>query len=510
MPAVHATPTSADDTATERPTITPRQIVQAEANLLRFPFFALHTKGLKNRRAIEVLGTRKDDEGTRHDFSLRVSRNTDYCYPGPLSRKLHFALLGMLFQQGSHPFENPITWDWRDLNRRTGDQWCGGRTIENYKDAIARTHGVVITTNYALMHKGESGKQPLPRRTKGYHLYERYEFVSELADDGGVADGNRLWLADWYLANLNAFYSGPLKYDLWMELNNESAIASRLYEYLLYHSRLPKLQINYRSLASFLPVAPMLYLAQARRQLDPPLQLLQLHDVVNGFEWGTARDGQIQLIIHPGPSLRRDHGKTAAPSGVVPLDEFDSLRVVEVADNQTPEADLVRRYHALRFGNDNHRPTRAELAFAASILAAHESSLVMDVLPELADVMKELWPDGRTFGAARPYFSDLIDAHVREQEQAAKRRLEQEQTARDEQQSRAAKAARIERNQRLFEQWHNLPPTEQERLAQRAIDNASSQFDRKRLHARLADLSDPPTEYLRQLEQHLSAKHRSA
>src|SRR4051812_16961528 len=92
-----------------------RVIVQAETNLLRFPFFALHTKGLRDVDFKEVRGTRVEN-GKAHEFLFRVARNTDHVYPGPLSRKAHFALLSLLRQQG-FPFRNPIAFTWRQLAR---------------------------------------------------------------------------------------------------------------------------------------------------------------------------------------------------------------------------------------------------------------------------------------------------------------------------------------------------------------------------------------------------------
>src|SRR5438067_10345242 len=93
-------------------------LVRAEANLLRFPLFALSTKGLKTLDGIECRGTVRRG-GTAHAFSLRVSRNTASLYPGPLARRVHFALLGIATERGL-PLTNPVTWTWRDLCRRLG------------------------------------------------------------------------------------------------------------------------------------------------------------------------------------------------------------------------------------------------------------------------------------------------------------------------------------------------------------------------------------------------------
>src|SRR5256714_12888375 len=88
----------------------PPRLVRAEANLLRLPLFALHTKGLKTLDGIECRG-RITRDGQTHQFTFRATRNTATLYPGPLARAAHLAFLSLLTQKGV-PIDNPITWSW--------------------------------------------------------------------------------------------------------------------------------------------------------------------------------------------------------------------------------------------------------------------------------------------------------------------------------------------------------------------------------------------------------------
>ena len=54
--------------------------MKAEANLLRLPLFALHTKGLRSLDGIECRGSLTRD-GSAHDFIFRATRNTATAYP---------------------------------------------------------------------------------------------------------------------------------------------------------------------------------------------------------------------------------------------------------------------------------------------------------------------------------------------------------------------------------------------------------------------------------------------
>jgi hypothetical protein len=91
-------------------------IIRAEANLLRFPLFAIHTKGLKSLDGIECSG-QTTRHGETYRFTYRATRNMATFYPGPLARNVHLAFLGMLHEAGP-PTPQPLTWTWYDLCRR--------------------------------------------------------------------------------------------------------------------------------------------------------------------------------------------------------------------------------------------------------------------------------------------------------------------------------------------------------------------------------------------------------
>src|SRR4051812_39603400 len=107
--------------ADKEPTVS--QFVKAEANLLRFPLFALHTKRLKTLDGIECRG-RSTRDGQTQQFVFRATRNTATLYPGPLARAAHLAFLSLVTEHGV-PFRNPVSWRWRDLCRRMGVTYGG-------------------------------------------------------------------------------------------------------------------------------------------------------------------------------------------------------------------------------------------------------------------------------------------------------------------------------------------------------------------------------------------------
>src|SRR5262249_23174691 len=160
--------------------------------------------------------------GISHEFLFRATRNTATPYPGPLARSAHLAFLSLVTERGL-PFQNPITWSWRDLCRRMGIS-CSGRTVERLKAAIRSTKGLMISSQYAIYSK-ESGRL-IRTQDRELSLYDEIAFASELLPGGEVAETNHLWLSDWYLRNLNALFTAPLDYELWRRLDERSSIAS--------------------------------------------------------------------------------------------------------------------------------------------------------------------------------------------------------------------------------------------------------------------------------------------
>lgn len=458
-----------------------RDIIQVEANLLCFPFFALAKKDRAKRQAIEVFGTRMREDGIKQRFSLRIARNVDLPYPGILSRKVHFALLDILSDRSRpRPLQNPVTWTWRDLHERIGIEYAGQSSVSAMKEALHSTAGVYITTTCGLIVKSGDDKAPLPSRETGYHLYDKVVFVNDALPDGTVADRNAVWLSDWYLANLNEFYSGPLNYDLWKRLD-EKQIASRLYEFLLFkcYGAPPILRINYPYLASFLPVRIESALSKAQEQLNPAFAALGKHHVLRRIEWTTSQSGQHQLLVTPGPALARSFAaaprQPSIPHGIL---EFSDLHVMEVLTEHTKAHQLVCRYHALRFDQSRHVPTASELSFAQEKLDVFSDDLLNALLPKLAQTMEREFPKGKFFTAAGPYLDDLVAEY--QKEQATRRRLEDERHKSEATERRAhqAKEARRKRDARLTAVFESLPPTAQQRLWDDALSAAQSQFDR--------------------------------
>ncbi|MBS0203963.1 MAG: hypothetical protein JSS49_13745 [Planctomycetes bacterium] len=393
-----------------------RTSIAVEANLLKLPLFALHTKGLKNLDGFECRGMTTRGENT-WEFLFRTARSTATLYPGPLSRSVHLAFLGLITEQGL-PFANPVTWTWRSLCTRLGVQ-SSGRMVRQLKDAIEATAGLTIFSHDALYSKPTG--QRLNSR-KAMHLYETVVFVNDTLPDGQMADTNYLWLSGWYLDNLNSLFTAPLDHELWRYLDKRSPIASRLYGWLLinFHGGAPQLKINYPKLAQFLPVRPERYLSDARKQMEPALQLLTQARVTDSVIWQKHPHDIAQLRFERGTRLIRS--RSARLTEIEPLSATTStlLDVREV--RRSPEQELVSDFYRLWTGQAEQRPTSADLQFAKRLLAEYGRAKSKTLLPLVVDQLRRHWPGARTFVAAEQYLGTAAELLQSRQQHAEQRR----------------------------------------------------------------------------------------
>jgi hypothetical protein len=441
------------------------QLITTEANLLRLPLFALHTKRLKTLDGIECKG-RYNRDGQTHEFVFRATRNTATLYPGPLARSVHLAFLSKVTDQG-FPVRNPLTWTWRDLCRRMGISY-GGQMVTHLKDAITSTAALFIHSEYALYSKAD--KQPIRTQQEGLHLYDRVVFLGSQLPDGTTADTNHLWFSDWYLSNLNAMFTAPLDYTLWRHLDEHSTIASRLYEFLLlnFYSGVPVLRINYDTLVQFLPIRPERYLSDAKRQMGTALQLLTDTKVIDSVAWTDGKNTLAQLHLRRGarlaPANKRDDAALPWATGEI----GDGIQVRELRNLKTPAWQLVTDFYKLWSSESQRRPTQGELDQARLLIDEHGPAKAKGLIPLVVKRLKVEWPEAKTFGAIAMYLPAAVRDFDREKhrlEQERQERLRDEQETQESEQRRAA--------HRLLQEtwkpvWDALPAADRESI-ERAV-----------------------------------------
>jgi hypothetical protein len=406
--------------ATEKPSLlTSAAIVRQEANLLRFPFFALGRKGLRSHKGLLIRGQSKI-ESQSYDFEYCITCNSNDLYPGQLARKVHMGLLRIMQTKQGFPFANPIEFTWRELMETIGLR-PGGRTIDQLKLAIRSIEGTRIRSKFAL--KNAEGNH-LKGRERGYGLYSEYVFFDELMPDNQtVASKNFVWLADWYLANINSLYCSPLDHNLWQYLDEKSPIASRMYEFFTFNfaGDWQTLTIDYEKLARFLPVREKKHLSQIEQQLETALALTVQTGILAQTTWQRGKHGQPQLAVRRGRMLT---GSKSAPRWSSAVGEIESTEIQELYRQSQPDDELASQFHALWNHDDACRPTAAERAIAREIIAKYGVPRAEELLPRVVEIMRAHFPQAKSFGATRRYWVDA-ETHVRHEQTAADRRKQQ-------------------------------------------------------------------------------------
>ena len=441
-------------TATSKPAIlektVPTQILRAETNFLRFPLFALGTKNLRQIDFREYQGTRTvtNETGDKQkvEFTYRVSRNTDHQFPGPLARKIHFALLAIFYRQ-SHPYQNPVKFKWRELAREMDISFSGNK-IQRMKDAIKSIHGVLIHSEHALID-GES--RHAVRRERGLHLYSQYIFQSEMLPEGQIADANYVYFDDWYLDNLNAFYTVKLDYELWKRLNDASTITSRLYEFVLFlFGTQNERQISYRKLARCMPVTEMSRPSHAVNQFEKPLQMLVKEKVITGYHWKRGVD---DLVVE----LRRRKTKRINPVNDK-LDESETITsTVERLTDYSPSDRILRDFYRRWLKIENPIPADKEKQLAQQLVDEYGYEVLNSVLGKVIATLKVNFANARSFTAAKLIFEQLASKEASRKTNPSQSNTQAEATDITPEQRHKVRAA-------MKARWNQLPQSQQTKI----------------------------------------------
>ena len=386
-----------------------KQILKAEATLLRLPVFALAVKGSASLDGFEYRYSRRKGERTVESV-IRTERDEELPYPGPLARRVHLAILALAADRG-FPCDNPITWTWRELCRKMGLP-NSGRRVAELKGAIRATWGLKI---HGLDATDDRTHESWRR------LYVEMEFQNETRADGTSVNANRLWLAPWYLASLNKLHAAPLDYDLWKRLEQVGPLASRLYEYLVpaFYKR-DALEFAYDRLAAALPVVAESRRSHAIRQFAAALAALRVERIINDFTWDAMKGtGRPKLVLTRGALLT-----PKATEG----------QVDGKADRRTPAnpatADLAAG--PSRLAGEFYRlmgrvvnPLKSDLAIARDLIARHGLDRAVEVLPDAVRRLRARFRNAETMGALVRYFDEAVAESDRKRQEEQARAAEQ-------------------------------------------------------------------------------------
>ena len=440
--------------------LTPAVLIRAEANILRYPIFYLHTKGLSTIDNVSCEGNRTV-EGKSQNFKLTSSRNSRFLYPGPFARKVHHALMSLLQKRGL-PYANFVEFTWRQLAKEMRISWHG-KLSTDLRDAIRSIAGLLITSESALIDG--TTRQPIQDIEKGFQLVDEFVFANSQLADGTTANRNRVVFSEWLVANLNARYFATYRYDVWLDLAEQSVIASRMYEYLLhsFSGHHPIVKINYDRLCKFLPVKQYKTQYRAERQFGRVLESLVKHEVLSDFAWAIGKQEQMMLQLKPGRLLRPNSGKTINDS----TSAIEDMTVSEVHSDATPAEELVSIFYSKWTGVKDKPANKREVELANDMIERFGRIEAKETIRYVVRVLKSGWPEARSFTATRDYW-DAAHKLLRKTNGVA------EQELRRREQEAQSHQNKQERKDRLRKIWISIPREKQQEIIDHVHHNENS------------------------------------
>ena len=195
-----------------------------------------------------------------------------------------------------------------------------------------------------------------------------------------------------------------------------------------------------------------------KRNLDQCIRELEDHGYIVAEDedrrYRKVRPGVWRVGFELAPAYRKTGPRRGVPSSDPP----------SAGDASRANA-LVREFHAQWTGRGECDPSGKEIAIAESLITEHGYDTISGALPRLLKVLKDKWPDCRTFKGVEVYLSEAL-APVRERERREEER-QREQEERDAERRRT-EAAR-NRDADLEAHWQQLSAEEQQEIQAAAL-----------------------------------------
>jgi hypothetical protein len=190
-----------------------------------------------------------------------------------------------------------------------------------------------------------------------------------------------------------------------------------------------------------------------KRNLDQCIRELEGH----GYIVPETKEGRYRKV-RPGVwrvgfSLDPSRRKAVRKSGV-------ARDLVSSAPERTPARDLVATFHRLWSRVGEYEPAEKELVIANRLIGDHGLNTVQAALPRLVKILKQKWPDCRTFKGVEAYIAEAL-APVRDRSRREDDRDRQDQ---DLEAERHRQQAARRRQSELESVWQQLSPEEQREL----------------------------------------------
>lgn len=280
------------DTPTTLPTIA--DFLKAEIHLETMGFFTPVKNRATIKRTSKTITLKGQHQGKPVEASVRILPSAEYGFPITADldkyRAFQKILTDHLKEYGHIP--QHITFTSAQLIRLMGkERRHGGELYKEIIEWLRRMQLTGITSEAAIYH---SGQKEFIRDT--VTVFNRAVQYGKELDDGTIADRHHVWLSDWYWANVNAFKTEPLDYNLHKALSKP--ISKALLPILKegFYAGEGIFNKRYDDLCTLLGITTHQALFYIHQQLDPAHLELQKTGFLKSWVYTKSNDNGTYVI----------------------------------------------------------------------------------------------------------------------------------------------------------------------------------------------------------------------
>ncbi|MGI8495417.1 MAG: replication initiator protein A [Pyrinomonadaceae bacterium] len=298
---------SAERVSNNDQSLTGPEFVRMEKNIAAFGFFTPTSKRAKGTPPKIIKFTQIID-GNRAEAKVTIAGNTLYGMPTTADQDKYLAFQKILerIKREKGKIENPIAFTSAELLQLLGhtDGGSNFKDVEEWCDVMASTY---IKSEGAMWIAGKK-----KFASDSFVIFQRVRRTGQELEDGTTADKNYIWLSDWYLENINAFYLLPIDFDTYKQLKNNIAKALiPLLQIWLYASREQGIfEKRYDELCQILNIAQYSYPSKIKEKLAPSFNELITQNYLS--EWDvseTADKTGYKIVFWHGRKFYQDQTK---------------------------------------------------------------------------------------------------------------------------------------------------------------------------------------------------------
>lgn len=287
--------------------LTEPEFVRMEKNIAAFGFFTPTSKRAKGTPPKIIKFTQIID-GNRAEAKVTIAGNTLYGMPTTADQDKYLAFQKILerIKREKGKIENPIAFTSAELLQLLGhtDGGSNFKDVEEWCDVMASTY---IKSEGAMWIAGKK-----KFASDSFVIFQRVRRTGQELEDGTTADKNYIWLSDWYLENINAYYLLPIDFDSYRQLKNNIAKALiPLLQIWLYASREQGVfEKRYDELCQILNIAQYSYPSKIKEKLAPSFNELIKQDYLTDWEVAETADKEgYKIIFWHGRKFYQDQTK---------------------------------------------------------------------------------------------------------------------------------------------------------------------------------------------------------